>query len=299
MRRAALFLCLGLLVPPAKAAAQEAVPLPPARPEAGDAGGQDRPGSQDRLRSTPAGQEKPGKREGPAAPGKPGLSEGTGEAGERSPGSAPAQPARRQEPATSSPTAEPPPPEPEGIEKIDVPPDLACRERLRNLGVTFETVEPISEGACGIDAPVKMTGVAEGVEVTPPVTMGCEGAEMFARWISEVVAPAARAKLGTVSRIATADAYSCRNRNQAASGRMSEHALGHAVDIAAVTIAGRNVTMAEGEGPQPEEDAFRATVRRGACSYFTTVLGPGSDASHKDHLHLDVIVRTSGYRLCQ
>jgi hypothetical protein len=180
-----------------------------------------------------------------------------------------------------------------------VPPDLACRERLRNLGVTFETVERISEGACGIDAPVKVTGLAEGVEVTPPVTMACEGAEMLARWVREVVAPAAQAKLGTVSRIATADAYSCRNRNQATSGRMSEHSLGHAVDIAAVTIAGRNVAMAQGEGPQPEEDAFRATVRRGACSYFTTVLGPGSDASHKDHMHLDVIARTNGYRLCQ
>ena len=40
-------------------------------------------------------------------------------------------------------------------------------------------------------------------------------------------------------------------------------------------------------------------VRRGACSYFTRVLGPGADASHKDHMHLDVIARTSGYRLCQ
>ncbi|MBC7084727.1 MAG: extensin family protein, partial [Firmicutes bacterium] len=36
-----------------------------------------------------------------------------------------------------------------------------------------------------------------------------------------------------------------------------------------------------------------------ACLYFTTVLSPGSDDAHKDHLHLDVIERKSGYRFCR
>jgi hypothetical protein len=211
----------------------------------------------------------------------------------------PARPAGPEEPAKAPAATDGAAEEPGGVEKIDVSPDLACRERLRYLGVTFETVERIAEGACGIDAPVKVSGLADGIEVAPAISIGCDGAETLARWVREVVAPAAREKLGTVSRIVTADAYSCRNRNQAASGRMSEHALGRAVDIAAVTIAGRDVAMAQGEGTKPEEDAFRAAVRRGACSYFTTVLGPGSDASHKDHMHLDVIVRPSGYRLCQ
>jgi hypothetical protein len=29
------------------------------------------------------------------------------------------------------------------------------------------------------------------------------------------------------------------------------------------------------------------------------VLGPGSDAFHDDHLHLDLAERRGGYRLCQ
>jgi hypothetical protein len=32
-------------------------------------------------------------------------------------------------------------------------------------------------------------------------------------------------------------------------------------------------------------------VRRGACDSFTTVLGPGYDANHRDHFHLDLMRR--------
>ena len=32
---------------------------------------------------------------------------------------------------------------------------------------------------------------------------------------------------------------------------------------------------------------------------FTTVLGPGSDDFHKTHIHLDLIERKGGYRMCQ
>jgi hypothetical protein len=46
-------------------------------------------------------------------------------------------------------------------------------------------------------------------------------------------------------------------------------------------------------------EAFQDAVRGAACMDFSTVLGPGSNASHADHLHLDIIARTSGYRLCE
>jgi hypothetical protein len=47
------------------------------------------------------------------------------------------------------------------------------------------------------------------------------------------------------------------------------------------------------------EGAFRIAVQRGACSIFTTVLGPGSDAAHANHLHLDMRGRRGDYRICQ
>ena len=40
-------------------------------------------------------------------------------------------------------------------------------------------------------------------------------------------------------------------------------------------------------------------MRALTCGRFTTVLGPGSDGYHEDHIHLDLIERSHGYRICQ
>jgi hypothetical protein len=43
------------------------------------------------------------------------------------------------------------------------------------------------------------------------------------------------------------------------------------------------------------------SVRAAACGWFTTVLGPGSDAEHTDHLHVDIALHGTSdrYRICQ
>ncbi|HEY0236230.1 MAG TPA: extensin family protein, partial [Afipia sp.] len=35
------------------------------------------------------------------------------------------------------------------------------------------------------------------------------------------------------------------------------------------------------------------------CTRFMTVLGPGSDWYHEDHIHLDLAERRNNYKLCQ
>jgi hypothetical protein len=45
--------------------------------------------------------------------------------------------------------------------------------------------------------------------------------------------------------------------------------------------------------------SFLGNIRKDACSYFTTVLGPGSDPYHGNHFHVDVLERRGGYRICQ
>lgn len=44
---------------------------------------------------------------------------------------------------------------------------------------------------------------------------------------------------------------------------------------------------------------FRDELRESACHRFTTVLGPGSDGHHEAHIHLDLIERHQGSRMCQ
>jgi hypothetical protein len=43
------------------------------------------------------------------------------------------------------------------------------------------------------------------------------------------------------------------------------------------------------------------TVQTAACGWFTTVLGPGSDEAHADHLHVDMAPHGTSdrYRICQ
>jgi hypothetical protein len=42
-------------------------------------------------------------------------------------------------------------------------------------------------------------------------------------------------------------------------------------------------------------------MRTAACGWFTTVLGPGSDAFHANHMHLDIEKHgpSGSYRICE
>ena len=49
----------------------------------------------------------------------------------------------------------------------------------------------------------------------------------------------------------------------------------------------------------PEEQGFLRDVQGSACDQFTTVLAPGSNRFHYDHIHVDLMRRASGRRICQ
>jgi hypothetical protein len=42
-------------------------------------------------------------------------------------------------------------------------------------------------------------------------------------------------------------------------------------------------------------------MRRAACGWFTTVLGPGADAAHAEHFHFDIARHGNSdfYRICE
>jgi hypothetical protein len=222
----------------------------------------------------------------------------------------PAKPpaAPRSRPARQE-SAKPPPAKPaaQPQEKAKRPPDrdnivvtaaAACQGRLRRLGVRFTPKPPVKDGQCAIPAPVEVSRLAEGVAVKPPALLGCAEAERLARWVAEAVTPAADAAFhAKPTLIGQASAYVCRTRDHIAGARISEHAFGNALDIARIGFADRP-PVEIGKPKGPVEKAFAERIRRAACDYFTTVLGPG-DAYHDTHFHLDRENRRSGYRLCE
>jgi hypothetical protein len=145
-------------------------------------------------------------------------------------------------------------------------------------------------GACGISYPFKVTALAGGtVGLNSRGTLACPIIPNIDAWLNEVVQPAASLYFGTAVAEVKSGSYSCRPRNNQSGARMSEHAFGNALDIMGFRFAdGREITVVAGWRGTPQEQEFLREVFVGACSYFTTVLGPGSDVFHYNHFHLDL-----------
>jgi hypothetical protein len=158
------------------------------------------------------------------------------------------------------------------------------------------------------EAPVIPLGPATGapaaaftpVSVSPAATLACPIVSELERWITNSVQPAAMRWFGApVAEITQISAYSCRGMNGNPRANISEHAFGNALDISAFTLAeGRKITVKNGWRGLPEEQGFLRDVQAAACDRFTTVLAPGSNVYHYDHMHVDLMRRRDGHRAC-
>jgi len=108
--------------------------------------------------------------------------------------------------------------------------------------------------------------------VQPPATLTCPLVSALDQWVASAVQPAAARWFGQpVTEIKQISAYSCRGMNGNPNARISEHAFGNALDIAAFTLAdGRRITVKEGWRGSPEEQGFLHDVQLAACDQFTT-----------------------------
>ncbi len=157
--------------------------------------------------------------------------------------------------------------------------------------------------------PLPRLGPAQGnqvgafgpVAMKPAATLACPIVSVLDRWLAESVQPAAQRWFGTrVVEIRQISAYSCRGMNGNSYAHISEHAFGNALDIAGFTLAdGRHVTVKDGWHGLPEEQGFLRDIEAAACQQFTTVLAPGSNAYHYDHIHVDLMRRASRRLICE
>ena len=201
---------------------------------------------------------------------------------------APAAPPRSDETADESRRATPPVPTDE----------LACRARLRALGVDFSDHAPIDEApGCIVAHPLTIKSFGKNIDLAPEAVLNCATAEATARFLADVVAPAAKSVFGEdLLAISHGSAFVCRPRN--GTTKLSEHAFGNAIDIGGFKLAGGrtiNVTAAT----DSREADFLSRVRMAACGPFKTVLGPGTDADHAQHFHFDLAKRRNGGTYCR
>lgn len=146
---------------------------------------------------------------------------------------------------------------------------------------------------CGVEDPVKITSV-QGIPLTRAATVDCQTAKAFSDWVRAGLKPAMGREGGGVGEIRVVADYSCRNRNNARSGRLSEHAQGRALDIAGIVLKdGTQVSVLKGWGSKAWGAALQK-MHKAACGPFGTVLGPNANAFHRDHFHFDTARYRSG-----
>lgn len=134
------------------------------------------------------------------------------------------------------------------------------------------------------------------IAIEPPATLRCEMAEAVAEFVRLDLIPAVAAMGSGVRAIENYNSYDCRGRNGVPGAKLSEHGKADALDIRSLRLDNGRV-LHPSDIVAPKE--FRLAMRSAACARFTTVLGPGSDGFHEDHIHVDLAQRSSGYRVCQ
>ena len=139
------------------------------------------------------------------------------------------------------------------------------------------------------------------VAVKPTATLACPIVSVLDRWLADSVQPAALRWFGArVVEIKQISAYSCRGMNGQANAHISEHAFGNALDIAAFILAdGRRISVETGWKGVPEEQGFLHDVQAAACRDFNTVLAPGSNRYHYNHIHVDLMRRAHRPYICE
>lgn len=139
------------------------------------------------------------------------------------------------------------------------------------------------------------------VEVKPTATLACPIVSVLDRWLEDSVQPAAMHWFGApVVEIKQISSYSCRGMNGNPNAHISEHAFGNALDIAAFVLSdGRTITVKDGWHGLPEEQGFLRDVEASACQDFNTVLAPGANVYHRDHMHVDLMRRARRPFICE
>jgi len=181
------------------------------------------------------------------------------------------------------------------------PQPSACRLALtEDIAIAPSIPDIKGEGGCGGEDLVRLEAVVlpdkRRVSVKPAAILRCPMASALVEWIRSDISPLAERVGSTLADLDNFDSFECRGRNRVVGAKLSEHGRANALDVRAFKFAdGSTVSLTDRTVPR----GLRESVLHSACTRFSTVLGPGSDGYHEDHIHLDLMERRNNYRICQ
>jgi hypothetical protein len=181
------------------------------------------------------------------------------------------------------------------------PPPSACRLALTDEIAIAPSIPDIhGPGNCGGDDLVRLEAVVlpdkHRVALKPAAILRCKMASAVADWIRSDMTALATNLGSVISDLDNFDSYDCRGRNGVAGAPLSEHGRANALDVRALKLAnGQSISLTD----RTVSRELRESVLHSVCTRFTTVLGPGSDWYHEEHIHLDLMERHNNYKICQ
>lgn len=191
------------------------------------------------------------------------------------------------------------------------PSDCLVSLKAQGHGASEEKQPQGGNAACEIEDPVRLESVRldlarpfarerARVDLPQHPLLSCRFAEIFSRWIAELAAPLTKGETGAaLVAVESGPGFECRTRNHDPAAKISAHATGLAIDVAGFRFSdGKRAAVGDAASPYR---GLVQTMRAASCGWFTTVLGPGSDAAHATHLHLDAEARgrNGNSRLCE
>jgi hypothetical protein len=177
----------------------------------------------------------------------------------------------------------------------------ACRVALSDAIAIAPSIPDIhGAGGCGGEDLVRLEAVVlpdkHLVAVKPAAILRCAMASAIADWVRTDIVPLAAGLGSAITDIDNFDSFECRGRNRVAGALLSEHGRANALDVRSFKLAnGRSISLTD----RAVSRELRESVLHSVCARFSTVLGPGSDWYHEDHIHLDLMARHNDYKICQ
>ena len=214
------------------------------------------------------------------------------------------------EPTIETPLVKPKTPKPVSpptLSPQSTPDAAACYSALSKLDVTYtQNATYAQNGSCNVVNAVQIKSYKvdnANIEFPDRPVLNCAFAVQLMNFVRNSAQPTFSTKTSSqIAKLYTGPGFVCRGRNGDISAKLSEHASGNAVDIERIQLAdGRVVLVKDAISSSAKDYEVLTAIRRAACTYFTTVLGPGANEAHASHFHFDLGQhgKSGTYRICE